>query len=141
MAWALRLLPLPAFLLLALAVPHRVNRSERYGLVGDAAVKAISTIHTAETRYYSQYGRYAISVTELGPAQLIDRYLASGRQGGFKFTIQPTQTGYAVSAAPLQFGTSGTHTYFSDQSMSIHQHKGEDAATAADPLIGETIKG
>jgi hypothetical protein len=38
-----------------------------------------------------------------------------------------------VSAAPLQFGTAGTHTYFSDQSMSIDQHNGQEAASVNDP--------
>jgi len=86
-----------------------------------ATVNSICTIHTAETQYYSQYGRYATSMAELGTAQLIDRDLASGEKRGFKFTIQPAQTGHVVSAAPVRFGTAGTRTYFSDQSMSIHQ--------------------
>ena len=114
------------------------------------AVKAITTIHTAQVQYYSNYNRFATTMQELGPpasgadgpsaAGLIERDLASGEKGGFKFNLQPTATGYAVAAVPLQFGTAGTHTYFSDQSMSIHQHNGQEAATVADPLIGESQK-
>lgn len=113
-----------------------------------AAQKAISTLHTAQTQYYSQYGAYATSLTQLGPptngtpgangAELIDRDLAGGEKGGFKFTLQQTSTGYAISAVPLQFGTSGSHTYFSDQSMATHQHSGPEPATANDPLMGES---
>ena len=32
-----------------------------------AAIKAIQTIHQMEVQYQSQYGRYAASLTELGP--------------------------------------------------------------------------
>src|ERR1017187_5250983 len=32
-----------------------------------AAIAAIRTIHTAQTVYYSQFGRYATSLAELGP--------------------------------------------------------------------------
>jgi hypothetical protein len=69
---------------------------------------------------------------------LIDRDLATGEKGGFKFVLQQTQSGYSLSVNPVAFGTSGTHTYFSDQSMSIHQHNGQEPATATDPLLGET---
>jgi len=34
-----------------------------------AALKAIQTIHQMEVQYQSQYGRYAVSLTELGPPQ------------------------------------------------------------------------
>ena len=93
-----------------------------------------------EIQYYSQYGEYAKSLAQLGPqgAELIDKDLASGEKGGFKFILQQTQTGFALSVNPVAFGTSGTHTYYSDQSMSIHQHNGQEPATASDPMLGET---
>jgi type IV pilus assembly protein PilA len=89
-----------------------------------AAAKAITTIHTAEVQYYSQYGRYATSLAQLGPAansspspdgaELIDRDLASGEKNSFKFVLRHTPTGYALSVTPTASGTSGTHTYYSD---------------------------
>jgi hypothetical protein len=93
-----------------------------------------------DVRSYSQYGQYATSIGQLGAAELIDHELASGKKGGFRFTLQPTATGYAIVAVPIQFGASGTHIYFSDQSMSIHQYDDRRPATPADPLIGETVK-
>ena len=112
------------------------------------AVKAITTIHTAETQYYSEYGQYATALAQLGPpasgtsgpngADLIDRDLASGEKGGFKFVLQQAQTGYSLSANPVAFGVSGVYTYSSDQSMIIHRHNGPEPATARDPLLGET---
>lgn len=133
-------------IILAVALP-KLTSARRYAQEM-AAAKAITTIHTAETQYYSQYGQYATSLQQLGPpasgtpgpsgAELIDKDLAGGEKGGFKFTLQQTQTGYSLSVVPTAFGTSGTHTYFSDQSMSIHQHNGQEPATANDPLLGET---
>ena len=32
-----------------------------------AAQQAIQTLHAVETQYYSQFGRYAVSLAELGP--------------------------------------------------------------------------
>jgi type IV pilus assembly protein PilA len=132
-------------IILAVALP-KLTSARRYAQEM-AAVKAITTIHTAETQYYSQYGQYATSLAQLGPptsgtasatgAELIDKELASGEKGNFKFTLQATQTGYALTALPTQFGTAGTHTYYSDQSMAIHQHDGQEPASANDPLLGE----
>jgi prepilin-type N-terminal cleavage/methylation domain-containing protein len=133
-------------IILAVALP-KLTSARRYAQEM-AAAKAITTVHTAETQYYSQYGVYATSLQQLGPpasgtpnpsgAELIDKDLASGEKGGFKFVLQQTQTGYALNVNPVAFGTSGTHTYYSDQSMSIHQHNGQEPATASDPLLGET---
>jgi type IV pilus assembly protein PilA len=133
-------------IILAVALPKLTN-ARRYAQEM-AAEKAITTIHTAETQYYSQYGQYATTLTQLGPpasgtagpngAELIDKDLASGEKGGFKFVLQPTPSGYGVVVNPTSFGTSGSHTFFSDQSMAIHVHNGQEPATVNDPLLGET---
>ena len=104
------------------------------------AVKTITTIHSAETLYYAQFGKYAISLAKLGPtgANLIDKDLASGEQGGFRFILQQTQSGYALNVNPVAFGTIHPHTYYSDQGMSIHEHNGPESATATDPILGDT---
>jgi hypothetical protein len=111
--WVLRLLPPLILLLAALAMPHRLPISD--GAPEMAVVKAITAVHTAEI-------------------------LASGQKGGFKLTLRLTPTGYEVAAAPLRFGTTGKHTYFSDQSMAIHQHNGREAATPADPFLGDPAR-
>src|SRR6266478_5566386 len=103
MKLVLRLVPLPILALAAFTMPRRVNYHGCYGSREMAAVKAIAAIHTAETQYYSQFGRYAPSLSQLGLAGLIERDLASGQRGGFKLTVRPTPTGYAVTVAPLQF--------------------------------------
>ena len=135
-------------IILAVALP-RLGKARMFAQEM-AAKKAISTIHTAQAQYYSQFGAFATTLTQLGPpasgtagaagADLIDRDLASGDKGGFHFVLQQTQTGYAINVNPTAFGTSGAHTYYSDQSMTIHEHTGQEAATTADPISGETAQ-
>src|SRR5579863_6245469 len=52
-------------IILAVALP-KLTSARRYAQEM-AAVKAITTIHTAETQYYSQYGAYATTLQQLGP--------------------------------------------------------------------------
>jgi hypothetical protein len=136
---------LPSVVLIAFPPVVRTPEPFREEMAAKAAIKAVQS---AETLYYSQYGVYAISIQQLGPpasgspkpngADLIDRDLTSGERRGFKFVLQQTQTGFSLNVNPVAFGTSGTHTYYSDQSMAIHEHHGPEPATASDPLLGET---
>ncbi|HLK70155.1 MAG TPA: prepilin-type N-terminal cleavage/methylation domain-containing protein [Bryobacteraceae bacterium] len=106
-----------------------------------AAMKAIQTIHTMEIQYQSQYGRFAASLTELGPpasgapspaaADLISTDLASGLKGGYKFTVAGTPGGYTINANPVVYGSDGTKTFYSDQTMVIRENYGPEPATAS----------
>jgi hypothetical protein len=109
---------LPVVVLIASPPVGRTPGPFREEMAAKAAIKAVQS---AETQY-SQYGQYAASLAQLGPngAELIDRDLASGEKGGFKFILQQTQTGFSLDVNPVAFGTSATHTYYSDQSMEIH---------------------
>ncbi len=110
-----------------------------------AAISHIKTIHTAQAGYFSQFGKYADSLEKLGPsasgatspdgADLLPGDLADGDKGGYKFEVTKTETGYAVSAEPTQFGTTGSRTFYSDQSMSVRENYGPEMATAESPLI------
>ena len=107
------------------------------------AINSIKTIHTVQVSYYSQFGRYAASLAELGPpasgaasaaaADLIGNDLSNGKKQGYIFTVAAVQGGYTISAVPDSFGNSGSRTFFSDQSMVVHEHYGPEPATAQDP--------
>lgn len=96
-----------------------------------AAVRTVQTLHTAETQYYSQFGKYATTLQELGPpasgaagpnaADLIPKELADGKKGGYIYELKSTPTGYTINANPEAFGTSGRRTFYSDQSLTIRQ--------------------
>lgn len=112
------------------------------------AITEIRSIHQAQTQYYSQFGRYAGSLAELGPpnggavgpngADLLPSSLSSGKKGGHMFTVTATQTGYAVSVVPEQYGSSGRRTFYSDQTLEVHENWSAEPATAQSPIMGAT---
>jgi prepilin-type N-terminal cleavage/methylation domain-containing protein len=128
-------------IIITIALP-RLTRARMY-TQEVAAQAAIRTIHTAQTQYYSQFNRYATSLAELGPpasgsanasaADMIGNDLANGKKQGYIFTLTATPSGYAVSAVPDVYNTSGSRTFYSDQTMTVHQHYGPEPATAQDP--------
>jgi hypothetical protein len=109
------------------------------------AMKAIQNLHLAQAQYFSQYFKFAGALSELGPpdhgtvgpsaAGLISATLANGENSGYKFVISLTLTGYTINASPLVFSTTGSRTFFSDESTTIHQHYGQKPATTADPEV------
>jgi prepilin-type N-terminal cleavage/methylation domain-containing protein len=130
-------------IIITIAVP-KLSRARMYSQE-TAALGAIRTLHTAQVQYYSQYGRYAASLTELGPpasgsanpsaADLIGNDLSGGDKSGYKFTLTGTPGGYQINGSPLAFNSSGSRTFFSDQSMVIHQNYGPEPATANSPEL------
>ena len=128
----------------AIAVP-KLNRS-RMQAQEMAALRHIVAIHQAQTQYYSTYGRYAANLQELGPApnagapspaaaDLLPNDLTSGEKQGYKFIVTQTPTGYTVNANPTAFNSTGTRTFFSDQSLVIRQNFTAEPATLQSPEI------
>jgi type IV pilus assembly protein PilA len=125
-------------IIITIAVP-KYNRTQMY-MRETAAVKAIQTIHQVEVQYQSQYGRYAVSLAELGPpasgaaspsaADLIGNDLSNGEKQGYKFTLTGTPGGYVINANPVNYGSSGSKTFYSDQTMVIRENYGPEPATA-----------
>lgn len=130
-------------IILAIALP-RLNKSTMFAREM-AAQATLKTLHAAEAQYYSLYGRYAASLQELGKptsgaataaaADLIPSDLAKGEKQGYRYTLQSTPTGYQINADPVAFNTSGSRTFYTDQSQEIHQHSGQEPATGNDPEI------
>jgi type IV pilus assembly protein PilA len=110
-----------------------------------AAIRQINTIHQAEAQYNSQFGQFATTLSQLGPpasgpdgpnaANLIPKDLADGKKSGHVFTLTGTPTGYAINVVPEQFGGTGRRTFYSDQSLSIHNNWTAEPATALSPGI------
>jgi type IV pilus assembly protein PilA len=108
-----------------------------------AALGAIRTIHTAQTQYSSQFGRFATSLTELGPptsgqagptgADLIQADLALGVKQGYKFVLEQTPTGYRISATPVAYNRDGRRSFYSDQTMVLRQNWGPEPASVTSP--------
>jgi len=126
-------------IILAIAVP-KFDKA-RQGAQEMAAIRHIQTLHSAQTQYYSQFGRFATSLVELGPpasgqaspagSDLIPSDLATGNKGGYLFVMQSTPTGYGLNANPAVYNSTGRRTFFSDQTLVIHQNWGQESATAS----------
>jgi len=90
-----------------------------------AAQQEVHNLYTAQAQYLSQYGRYAVSLTELGPgagaAGLIAEDLAAGNKSGYHYEIQATVQGYRLSATPLNYPVSGRVTFTCDQTGVLRQ--------------------
>ncbi|MCW5983213.1 MAG: prepilin-type N-terminal cleavage/methylation domain-containing protein [Bryobacteraceae bacterium] len=110
-----------------------------------AAIRQVTTIHTAQTQYFSQFGRYAKTLEELGPpasgqagptaADLIPGDLSRGDKSGYRFIVQPSPTGYTVNANPVAYNSTGRRTFFSDQSLVIRENWGQEPADVNSPEI------
>ena len=126
-------------IIVTVALP-KLNNATRFAHEA-AAIKAIQTIQTMQVQYNSQYGRFATSLTELGPpasgaanaasADLIDTSLSAGEKSGYKFTMTGNQSGYQISAVPVAYGNTGSRTFYSDQTMAIRENDGPEPATAS----------
>lgn len=126
-------------IILAIAVPKL--SSARMQAQEMAAVAHVKSLNTAESMYLSQFGNFAGTLAQLGPptsgnagpsaADLIPGDLASGKKGGYVFTLTQTPQGYTITALPEVFGTTGRRTFFSDQTMVIRQNWSQEPANAS----------
>jgi prepilin-type N-terminal cleavage/methylation domain-containing protein len=142
----IELLIVIAIILIIAAIAMPKLTSARMYAYEMAAIRTLVTLNTAQTQYFSTYGRYATSLTELGPppggatataaaADLITTDLALGMKSGYKFTMVGSPQGYAVNAEPQVFNTTGKRSFFTDQSTVIREHIGNEPATVNDPEI------
>jgi len=110
------------------------------------ALLQVRSLNTAEVNYYSQFGRYAKNLAELGPpskgsasseaaADLIPADLASGVRNGYRFTLTASTNGYSVHADPLKYPDTGGRSFFSEETLVIRQNRGAAPATAASPEV------
>ncbi len=128
----------------AIALPNL--KTARMNALEMAAIKHIETIKTAQTSYYSTFGKYASSLQALGPPQgdtaggpdaagLIPEDLASGEKGGYRFTLQATDHQFTLNADPVSFGSTGRRTFFCDESLTVRNNFGAEPADRNSPPI------
>ena len=132
------------FIILAIAVPKYSNARMQTNEL--AAIRMIGTIHTMQLQYQSQFGKFAVALSELGPppsgqpgpaaADLIPGDLAKGKKSGFNFQMQGTPGGYTLTVVPETYNSTGRRSFFSDQSMVIRENWGPEPATVSSKEIG-----
>lgn len=108
----------------------KLNKARMYAQEA-AALKALQALNTAQVEYNSQFGRFARSLSELGPpvSNLISTDLAGGEKQGYKFTLAATPQGYSIQAVPVAFGSTGSRTFYTDQSLLLRENYGPEPAT------------
>lgn len=141
----IELLIVVAIILILAAIAAPKLNQNRMHTQETAAIRQIGTIHTAQTQYYSQYGRYATTLSELGPpasgqpsptaSDLIPDDLAKGKKTGFTFILQGGPNGYIINANPDVYNNTGRRTFYSDQTLVIKQNWGPQPATAQNEEI------
>lgn len=111
------------------------------------AIAEVRTLNLAQTQFSSQFGRFANSLSELGPATgggaegpsasgLIPGDLAKGVSNGYNFALTGTNgASYTIIATPAAYGSTGRRTFYSDQAGVIHQNWGAEPATAQSEQI------
>jgi len=132
------------FIILAIAVPKYNNARMQANEL--SALRMVGTIHTTQAQYQSQFGKYAVTLEELGPppsgqpgpaaADLIPGDLAKGKKSGFVFQMQGTPGGYTLTVVPETYNSSGRRSFYSDQSMVIRENWGPEPATASSREVG-----
>jgi type IV pilus assembly protein PilA len=131
-------------IIVSVAIP-KLNKSRMYAQE-TAALKAIQALNIAEALYDSTFGHFAQSLTELGPsasgtpsesaADFISRDMAAGEKQGYRFTLRGTPTGYSISAVPVSPGSTGSRSFYSDQSQVLRESRGHSPASANSPEVG-----
>jgi prepilin-type N-terminal cleavage/methylation domain-containing protein len=143
----IELLIVIAIILIILAVALPQMSKSRMHAQEMAAEATVRTINTMQAQYYTEFGHYATSLTQLGPpgssganggpdaADLIPSNLASGSTGGYNYTLAQTATGYSLTALPKTYGGTGKRTFYSDETGVIRQNYGQEPATPTSPPV------
>ena len=100
-------------------------------------IRGVIAIHTAQQQYYQKFGKYAVTLAELGPdgAHLISSELASGKKNGHIFSMRGTRNGYQITVKPAGPITTKSHTLFSDQTQIFRENYGREAANCQSEVI------
>lgn len=143
----IELLIVIAIILIILSIALPQMSKSRMHAQEMAGIAQLKTINQAQVQYQSQFGQFATSLAQLGPpasagaaegpeaAGLIPASLAGGTASGYVYAIAPAAGGYALTAVPKTFGSTGRRTFYSDQTGIVRENWGQDPATAQSPEL------
>ncbi len=101
------------------------------------AISSVKKIVNAQFDYSEGSGRgYAITLVDLRSRGLIDSALESGVKDGYVFSMGSFGSVFTVNATPMTYGSTGTRSFFSDESGVIRYTREERPATADDLALG-----
>ena len=119
----------------AIAVPNLV-KSKTVANEG-ATISAVRTVVTAQMTYAARLGSFAADLGTLESAGLVDSVLGSGTMEAYSLSVSGNSSGFLVDARPLVYGSTGTRSFYSDESAVIRYTTADAAATSSSPGLGE----
>lgn len=101
-------------------------------------VRSIENLHRAESQYKVRNGRYG-SLADLGPAgaKLVSANIAAGVANGYRLRVLLSESGYTITAWPVNDGKTGFRSYYCDQTGIVRGSWGPGLATATSPPLSE----
>jgi len=97
------------------------------------AISSVKKIVTAQFDYSEgRGGGYAITLVDLRSRGLIDSALESGVRDGYVFSMGSVGSVFTVDATPMTYGSTGTRSFFSDETGVIRYTREDRPATAND---------
>ena len=107
-----------------------------------SAISSMRNLVSSQITYSATTGAgtYATSLGSLSTSKLIDSVLGSGTKDGYTFSIS-TGTGnttFSLKARPQTYGSTGTRSFFADESYVIRYNTGNAEADSASPPLDKT---
>jgi len=121
----------------ALVVPtflqSRIAANEALAIraVGDVVASQISYSMTTGS------GSYTADLKALQKAGLNPDLVGSGIAGGYTFSISRSSSEFSVHARPLVFGSTGSRSFYSDQTGVIRYTEADEMATSSSPSVNQ----
>ncbi|MCK5352984.1 hypothetical protein KAJ77_10390, partial [bacterium] len=82
-------------------------------------------------------GSYTTDLKALQKAGLNEDWVGSGISGGYVFSISGSNTEFKVQARPLVFGSTGTRSFYSDQTGIIRYTETDGMATSGSLVLNQ----
>ena len=107
-----------------------------------SAISSMRNLVSSQITYSATTGAgtYATSLGSLSTSKLIGSVLGSGTKDGYTFSAS-TGTGnttFSLKARPQTYGSTGTRSFFADESGVIRYNTGDAEADSASPPLGKT---
>ena len=106
------------------------------------AIRAVGNVVASQISYSTTLGSgsYTTDLKALQKAGLHEDWVGSGISGGYAFSISGSNTEFKVQARPLVFGSTGTRSFYSDQTGIIRYTETDGMATSSSLVLNQNDK-
>jgi len=124
----------------AIAVPNLLQSKAAANEA--SAISSVRNIVTSQINYSTTTGggSYAATLATLSTAKLIDGVLGSGTKDGYTFAgaTSASNSTFTINARPVTYGSTGTRSFFADESGVIRYNTANATATSTSPALGKS---